>query len=202
MRLAAFVLAALPGAALAQIGNPGFMSPGTRFESPGVPAPNQTNATDQLFARLAAEGGLAEVSLAELVVGKARDPAVDAFARRMIDDHEPAGERLAALAEAAAIPLPDAPSPEHAALHARLEALDAAALDLAYMRAQVVDHQKTVQLLVWEIGQGQDAAIQRFAAETLPTVLDHLASARSILAEIERARIAASAPTPAPRPPN
>ena len=48
---------------------------------------------------------------------------------------------------------------------------------LTYMRAQIVDHQKTSQLLQWEIGSGEDAEMQRFAADTLPTVLEHLAQA-------------------------
>ena len=44
-----------------------------------------------------------------------------------------------------------------------------------YVRGQVVEHQKTVQLLEWEMGSGQQGPLQRFAASTLPKVLDHLA---------------------------
>ena len=194
MRIAALVLAALPAAALAQIGNPGFMDPTTRFESPGVPAPNQSNVTDKLFARLAAEGGLAEVALGELAVGKTEDAAVGDFARRMVDDHTAANERLAGIAEESGIPLPDTLNAEHATLRDRLEGLEGAAFDLDYMRAQVVDHQKTVQLLVYEIGQGQNAELQRFAADTLPTVLDHLRTARAIVSELAHERIAAAEP--------
>jgi putative membrane protein len=199
MRFAALVLTILPAAALAQIGNPGFMDPTTRFESPGVPAPNQSNVTDKLFAQLAAEGGMAEVVLGELAVGKSGDSAVGDFARRMVDDHTAANERLAGIAEASGIPLPDALNAEHATLRDRLEGLDGAAFDLVYMRAQVVDHQKTVQLLVYEIGQGQNAELQRFAADTLPTVLDHLKMARAIVSDLAHGRIAASEPSPPSR---
>jgi putative membrane protein len=194
MRIAALALAALPAAALAQIGNPGFMDPTTRFESPGVPAPNQSNVTDKLFARLAAEGGLAEVTLGELAVGKTGNSAVGDFARRMVDDHGAANERLAGIAEASGIPLPDALNAEHAALRDRLQGLEGAAFDLDYMRAQVADHQKTVQLLVYEIGQGQNAELQRFASDVLPTVLDHLGMARAIVSELAHERIAATEP--------
>jgi putative membrane protein len=198
-RLAVLAFAVLPAAAAAQIGNPGFFDPATRFESPGVPAPNQSNATDKLFARLAAEGGLAEVTFGELAAGRAGAPAVGDFAARMVDDHGAANERLAGIAEASGIPLPDALNAEHAWMRDRLEALEGAAFDLAYMRGQVVDHQKTVQLLVYEIGQGQNAELQRFAAEVLPTVLGHLEAARAIVGELAHAEVAVSEPRPPSR---
>ena len=68
MRLSALALglAILPSSVCAQIGNPAGMAPDTKMESPGVPAPNQTNYQDRLFARLATVGGNAEVDLATL----------------------------------------------------------------------------------------------------------------------------------------
>jgi putative membrane protein len=192
----AVALVAMPTMAPAQIGNPGFMSPDTRFESPGVPAPNQTNTTDRLFAQLATEGGLAEATFGELAAERAQAPTVGEFAGRMIEDHTAANDQLTGIAEKSRIPLPDALNAEHAWMRDHLEALEGGAFDLAYMRGQVVDHQKTIQLLVWEIGQGQDAELQRFAAETLPIVLDHLAAARSIVADLALAQVAGTASSP------
>jgi putative membrane protein len=199
MRTAALVLALLPATALAQIGNPGFMNPLTRFDPPGVPVPGQNNTTDQLFAQLAGEGGLAEVTLGELAAGKAAEPAVADFARRMVEDHTAANERLAAIAEASGIPLPDALSPEHEAMREKLEGLDGTAFDLEYMRGQVVDHQKTATLLIWEIGQGQNGDLQRFASATLPAVLDHLQAARALVDQLTHGQVAAADPPPIPR---
>jgi len=204
MRIAALVLAALPAAALpaaalAQIGNPGFMSPTTRFESPGVPAPGQNNTTDQLFARLVGEGGLAEVAFGELAAGKAADGAVGEFAQRMVEDHRAANDELAGLAEASGVPLPEALNAEHEMMRDRLEGLEGAEFDIAYMRGQVVDHQKTVQLLVWEIGQGQNGDMQRFASATLPVVMRHLEMARALVEGLARGQFAAAEPAPKPR---
>lgn len=196
MRAAAFALAfaALPALGFAQIGNPGFMAPDTRFDAQGMPEPNQPNANDVLFAQLVAEGGMAEVALAQLAVERAGAEAVTDFANRMIEDHSAANDELAGLAEASGIPLPDGLNAEHQAMRDRLEGMEGAEFDLAYMRGQIVDHQKTTQLLMWEITAGQDADLQRFAAATLPTILDHLRAAQGIVAHLTTDRMAEAAP--------
>lgn len=68
---------------------------------------------------------------------------------------------------------------EHGQTRTELESLTAASLTAPISR-QVAEHQKTAQLLAWEIGQGHNAEIQRFASETLPTVLEHLRQARDL----------------------
>jgi hypothetical protein len=65
-------------------------------------------------------------------------------------------------------------------MRAELDSANGRAFDLAYMQGQVIDHQKTAILLQWEIGQGQKPELQRFAAETLPTVLAHLEIANNV----------------------
>jgi len=191
-------LAVLPLPAAAQMGNPGFMSPDTRTDAKGLPATDQTNAADILFVQLVGEGGLAEVSLAELARDKAASDAVKGFAERMATDHGAANDKLAGLAKAAGIAVPDALNAEHATMRKNLEAMDAAAFDLAYMRGQVVDHQKTATLLAWEITGGQNAGLQRFAADSLPVVLEHLAVARGVVEELSLAQVAGDAPAARP----
>lgn len=174
LTLALALIVVIEAPAGAQIGNPAGVAPDTRQSEPGKPAPHQTNVQDQLFAQQAALGGLAEVALGRLADRKAHNGAVKEFGRLMVDDHGKANEKLMALAKAANIPLPSEPDPEHKAVQARLEKLSGAQFDAAYLEAQMQDHQKTAQLLQWEINSGQDAQLQRFAAETLPTVLGHL----------------------------
>lgn len=196
----AIALAALSGPGFAQIGNPGFMAPDTRFDPPGVPAPNQPNDSDKLFAQLMAEGGLAEVALAGLAGERAGAAEVGDFAGRMIEEHSAANDRLAGLAEESGIPLPQALNAEHEAMRARLEGLEGEAFDLAYMRGQVVDHQKAAQILIWQIDAGQDADLQRFAADTLPAVLEHLNLAREIVTDLSQTEVAGAAPEDAATP--
>jgi putative membrane protein len=170
--------------ALAQIGNPAGVAAGTQQATPGMPAPHETNNTDRLFTRLATTGGKAEVQFAQLAEQKASANSVKEFARMMIDDHGKANEKLTELAKAADIPLPAGLDPDHQAARDKLEKLTGADFDTAYILGQIEDHQKTVQLLQWEIGSGQNATLQKFAAETLPVVLMHLRHAQFIASEL------------------
>lgn len=172
-------------AALGQIGNPAGMTPGVPQSRPGVPAPNQPNTQDRLFVQLVGAGGLAETENGKLAETKAGSTTVKAFGHRMVEDHTNANEKLAGLAKKSGIPLPADAGPEHKAERARLEKLSAGAFDMAYLQGQLVDHQKTAQLLQWEIAFGQDAELQRFAMETLPTVLEHLQVVQGMLADLQ-----------------
>jgi putative membrane protein len=109
---------------------------------------------------------------------------VKKFARRMIDDHGKANDRLAGLAKEDGIAIPDKLDQEHQAARDRLEVANGAEFDLAYVEGQVADHQKTAQLLEYEIGSGQDVELKSFASDILPVVLQHLRAAQEIQAEL------------------
>jgi putative membrane protein len=171
------VLVLLAAPTMAQTGNPAGMTPGT--------GPLQPNNPDRLFVRTAAIGGMAEVEFGELAEQKGQSHAVKDFARRMIEDHGKANERLIGLAKEDSIAVPHELDAEHKAMRARLvESPPGAEFDLAYVRGQVVDHQKAVQLLEYEIGSGQDVELKSFAAEILPIVLRHLRTAQDLQAEL------------------
>ncbi len=181
----AFLIVATPlflTPANGQIGNPGFMAPGSA-DAPNA-APNMSNVSDRLFARLAATGGAGEVELSRLAQRKSRNDAVKAFAERMIADHGKSNARLAALAKQEGIALPRGMQPDQNDARAEMDKLDVPQFDTRYMEQQVADHAKTVVLLEYEINSGQNEDLQHFAAETLPTVLDHLEMAKSVLLQV------------------
>jgi putative membrane protein len=166
--------------ALAQMGNPAGWAPDTRMEEPGVPAAHQTNNQDRLFAQLAAAGGLAEVDFGKLAATKTTDSSVKEFAEAMVHDHSDANSKLKTLADAAKIPFPDTLDADHKAMRQKLDAAEGQAFDVAYIRSQIIAHQKTAQLLAWEIGSGEDTQLQQYAAATLPIVMKHLRLAQNI----------------------
>jgi putative membrane protein len=168
------VLVAAP--AFAQPGNPAFMVLGL--------GPDKPNPSDRVFVHAAAMGGMAEVELGRLAEQQGQSEAVKNFARRMVEDHGKANERLTGLAEEDGIALPAGLHPKQQAERDLLAAASGELFDLMYVRGQVADHQKTVQLLEYEIGAGQDADLKSFAEETLPIVLQHLEMAKAIQAEL------------------
>ena len=185
-------LLAAPAVAQPGTGNPAGMAPGTRQAAPGMPAPNQTNQNDRLFVAAATIGGNAEVALGQLAEQKGRAQAVKDFGHQMAADHGQANQRLSQLANAANIPQPGDLDEEHKAMRAQLDKLSGPEFDLAYIRAQIGDHQKTAQLFEWEIGSGQDPQLKEFAAQTLPVVLRHLQMASALQYELTAAASAST----------
>ena len=178
------------GTALAQqTGNPAVSAP----DSPkprDAPAPsNHPNAVDQIFTRQAAIGGMAEVDLGKLAGARSQNEAVKRFARQMVDDHGKSNDRLIKLGRSNDALIPKSPErdPEVQATRAQLEKLNGAQFDVAYVSAQIGDHQKMAHLLEHEIGSGQDARLKAYAVETLPTVMHHLEAAQDLLASLNGA---------------
>ena len=157
--------------------NAGFIEPNTPGMETGKLAPNHHSGADKLFIRQAALGGRAVVELGELAQQKGNS-AVRDFGKRMVSDHSKANDQLMHLAKDADASIPKAPDPEHKRIHDELTKASGKDFDLAYLASQIQDHQKTVNLLLWEISFGQSAALTKYAADTLPTVMEHLEIAK------------------------
>jgi putative membrane protein len=175
--------------ALAQFGNPGGDDPATRHNLADVPSPgpDDTNVQDRLFAKLMTLGGMAEVELAKLASEKAQNVVVKEFAKTMANDHGKANREFSDLAKRIKLMPAAGMDPEHQAVKEELARIGKGEFDLTYMRAQIVDHQKTMQLLEWEIGMGENADIQHFASATLPIVAQHLQMAQNIISDLSGA---------------
>jgi predicted outer membrane protein len=50
--------------------------------------------------------------------------------------------------------------------------------DIAYIGSMIQDHQRTANLLQWQISNGQNEALKKYAADTLPDVMEHLEMAK------------------------
>ena len=160
--------------------NPGFANPDTPGLLEGRPAASVANVSDVVFVKALTFGSRAEVELGKLADSRASAPGVKAFAQRMVKDHADANGRLASAARASKIELPKDLDAEHVAARGELARLNGKDFDLKYIDAQIKDHQKAVQLLIYEIGNGQSSDTRRFAAQTLPAVMEHLEMAKSL----------------------
>jgi putative membrane protein len=158
--------------------NAGFIAPNTPGMETGKLAPNHLSGEDKLFIRQAAIGGQAEVELGKLAQQKGNSEAVRDFGKRMVSDHSKAYDQLMRVQEGADPSIPKEPDPEHKRSRDELNKASGKDFDIAYLASQIQDHQKTVNLLLWEISSGQSAELTKYAADTLPTVMAHLEMAK------------------------
>lgn len=171
-----------PAVALACLSLPGAAAQATGHEA-GTASQAKTSSpttSKRTFIRKAAEGGLAEVQLGELAQQKAESPQVKEFGQRMVTDHSKANDQLKQVAEKEGITVPEKLSAKDEATKARLEKLSGAQFDRAYMATMVRDHTQDVSEFRTQANAEKDSAVKNFAAETLPTLQDHLKEAKSI----------------------
>lgn len=142
------------------------------------PAVTSSGSEDIEFVLDAAQGGMAEVELGRLAAERAKNDEVKKFAQRMVDDHTKAGDQLKSIAATRGIKLPTEMEAKDKALMTRLQKLNGAAFDRAYMQAMVSDHVKDVNEFKKEANAGRDPQVKSFASSTLPTLEEHLQHAR------------------------
>jgi putative membrane protein len=166
------------------IGNPAGLAPNTPGVFEGRPDTRQPNTADVLFAHEASIGGQGEIQAAKLAARKAQSQAVKDFANRMVNEHSAAAERLSSLLKGGAYPASTRLDDEHRVMLEQLGKANGKSFDELYIRGQIVDHQKSVQLYEWIIGNGEDARLQGYAMDVLPAVMQHLEIAKGILSEL------------------
>jgi putative membrane protein len=167
--------AALVAASLAQSGN--------LSQSGGMAAGSTSNAmspVDKKFMTKAAAGGMAEVEMGQLAIQKAASDDVKKFGQRMVDDHSKANDQLKQLAGSKGVELPSKLDAQDQATKSRLSKLSGEQFDRAYMQDMVKDHTKDVLEFQHEIKVAKDPDVKNFAAQTLPTLQEHLSQAKTI----------------------
>jgi putative membrane protein len=136
--------------------------------------------TDQTFIKKAAEGGIAEVQLAQTAQQKTENDQVKQFAQRMIDDHTKNNQQLVEVATSLGVTPPTEPDAMQQKAAARLASLSGAKFDRAYVHNQIHDHEMMLKLLQNEASNGENPQLKSFADQTLPIIKEHLALAEQL----------------------
>jgi putative membrane protein len=139
-----------------------------------APATAKPAGPDLAFMKTAAEAGMAEVAAGQAASTMAKDADVKSFAQQMVTDHTKANDELMSLAAKLKVGLPKKTDAKHAALLKKLQKMKGDAFDKAYVKAQVEDHKKAVDLFTRESAKGKDAEVKAWATATLPTLKHHL----------------------------
>ena len=155
----------------------------------------------QGFVQQAAIGNMAEIQLGQLASQRAQSSEVKQFAQKMIQSHTKALSELKSVANNANASVPAELDDKHRDLHQRLSGLQGAEFDREYMKVMVDAHEDMADLLEGRADNagaspgasspsnaqsaGGDAALNQWAAKTLPEVRQHLQEAQQLQKSVD-----------------
>lgn len=164
--IAAGLVGTLDYAAVAQTNQPA---------QPASRRTNQLSAIDRQFIIDAAQGGMAEVRLAELALQRSQNEQVRQFAMQMKNEHTQANQELMRLARQLGVTPPTTPGPKYEAAMRQLMQLSGESFDRAYMNeAGLNGHLESAAVYQRQTMFGQNPDLKAFAGRILPAVQQHL----------------------------
>lgn len=161
--------------------------PGAQNAVGGQNAARTTAVNDWLFAEAAADGGMAEVSLAELGMQKATDPELKRISQEMVDDHKKLNQELVNLAAQKRIGLPRGIDPRAQFCAQSLAGLSGDHFDKCYAKAQLHAHMEALGAFEAEAERGQDPDMKALASRAVPRIKHHLEAIKKIAHKHEKA---------------
>ncbi|MEP7277939.1 MAG: DUF4142 domain-containing protein, partial [Bacteroidota bacterium] len=146
-----------------------------RTDSSGTVQPTiKADETTTDFLVKAANGGMAEVKLAELAKDKSGNSAIKEFAGMMITDHGAANEKVKKLAADRNVTLPAEPGADEQKKAADLSKKTGADFDKAYADAMVKGHKDVLDMFKNASAKVTDADVKSFIDNTIPVIEHHL----------------------------
>jgi putative membrane protein len=147
-----------------------------------APAHAQSRA-DKSFVMDAMADDVSEVQMGQLAQQKGVSDAVKSYGQMLVTDHGKALDDMKSVAGSLGVEPPQSPKPDAKAEMAKLQKLDGAQFDKAFLAGMVKDHQKAVKLFQRESrGQGQVADL---AKQQLPVLQHHLDEARRLEGQVK-----------------
>ena len=133
----------------------------------------------QKFITEAIQGNLAEVAMGQLAQQKGQSDGVKSFGQRLVTDHSDANQKAMAAANALGVTPPSEPSKKQKADHDKMSKLADAKFDRAFSRAMVKDHATAIKAYQ-RASKLRDAEAANYASQALPTLQQHLDSAKDL----------------------
>jgi putative membrane protein len=176
------LLTALACFALAQAPLPAQQTQSTPNSGVTIPPedPDPINDTDTDFIKTTSQGLRFEVLAGQLARSHAAHSAVREFGKWMKRDHSADFTALVALAKEEGVALPPGLSDEQTRELQKLQGLWNEAFDREYIGFEIGDHQMDIHDFTEEVRNGEDFDVQRYAANSITELLEHLAMAQEI----------------------
>jgi putative membrane protein len=162
--------------------------------------PKSTDGTlssaDRKFLEEALQGNRSEVALGHIAAQRAMNSQVKDFGEMMVKDHTQGVQEIESLARMLNVSLP---TEKQDPKQAKLEKLNGAAFDKAYIEDMVKDHKKDVAEFKKESTSASNPQVRDLAAKMLPTLQGHLDRATMINDQVNKKGTAdRNAPDPTP----
>jgi putative membrane protein len=138
------------------------------------------------FLGSAIQDGRAEIESCQLALRTSSDKSVQAFAKRMIADHESLDTRIQHLAHQKGYNLPAGISVTQKATQAALTAMSGHAFDKIFMEHNVSDHKDDIKHFSEQAQQGSDPDVRALAASAVRVLRGHLKLAEQTQEKVSR----------------
>ncbi len=139
------------------------------------------NSEDKEFFANAAKDAYADIQLARTALNKTHDQDVQAFAQKIVDDHQKMNGDLAQLASAKGVTLPDSASLASAIKQGALKFESGTHFDRSFLQRIIKGHEDAIQMFEKEANGGLDTEVKDLAITTISNLKGHLASAQELI---------------------
>ena len=137
---------------------------------------------DEAFALFAASSGSAEVEAARLVLKTTRSADVRGYAEHIAREHTKSAAELRRIVAPRGLVLPPTPTGRHLDMVTKLSGVRPQDMDEAFLQRFGIDaHKEAIALFERHVTDGRDAALKRYAEQTLITLREHLGAAQKLL---------------------
>jgi putative membrane protein len=137
---------------------------------------------DRRFINKTADAGMAEVQIAQLAVQKATDPAVRAFAQKLIDQHTKINSDLATLASEKGVMLDKDDGKDRA--YNRLNRQTGAEFDQEFVEHMVEQHEDSIKRFEKASTNAKDMGVRSFASMQVNELRQHLLEAQALQSSV------------------
>lgn len=130
---------------------------------------------DTDFMTKAASGGMLEVQLGQAVAKSAVSPQAKMVAQRMVTDHTKINNEMKAMAAKMNVTLPTTLGSDAQDVYKDVTEKKGIAMDKEYLSKMVDDHKDDIKAFEEASTKAASPELKAFAAQTLPTLREHLA---------------------------
>jgi putative membrane protein len=128
---------------------------------------------DKKFLATAAQSDQNEIALSQLAEQKATNPAVKAFAEKMVKEHTQMTASMKPFADSWGLQAPTGPDPDHQKELDKLNGLSGNDFDKEYMDQMVTDHSKALSAFTTEAKDTKDVKFRAAVIKGKTAVAAH-----------------------------